>query len=267
LAGEAILIGLYAWKLCRNWRDRAWRTSGIILLSMLPLGQLFNVYTQPHEPQVQINVMLILPVAWAAASTYRIVSFGRHAVLRGLVIGGLSVLPLWFNMHEFSKLRGMDSKYLKYVEEMESRFPPEKTVFVEFSNDGTIPWRAVQWDFDTSNQEFRMPAPQPIPKYKFIILSEEATQSKSRTPEQSVARVKGSIDTALDSGYTVIACCGWEWKAEKMVDAFSSISDPAKPLALHKMLHDNYDGTPVYTYPSDPPVPQTPYHELKRKQP
>src|SRR5207344_2378514 len=50
-----------------SWRHRAdprLRAIAVVFLGTLGAGEVLNLYSQPHDPQMQINVMPWLTVAW-----------------------------------------------------------------------------------------------------------------------------------------------------------------------------------------------------------
>jgi len=111
---------------------------------------------------------------------------------------------------------------------------------------GIVTWQAVSWDFRPKEQDKRIPAPQSTPKYKFILVHQEASEHPERSADESAASICKRIDDALANGYTVLISPLWEWNERQFVDSFSTITGKDKPQAIYRALKSKYDGKPVF---------------------
>ena len=65
LLQPAILVAVRRRCCGRAAPSRALRAIAVVFLGTLGAGQVLNLYSQPHDPQMQVNVMAWLTVAWA----------------------------------------------------------------------------------------------------------------------------------------------------------------------------------------------------------
>jgi hypothetical protein len=72
--------------------------------------------------------------------------------------------------------------------------------------------------------------------------------------------LKHDIDMAFDLGYRVAISSVWKLNVEELAGALGPLSAGKRAPALHAVLHDNYEATPVF---SDPFTGE--YYELRRK--
>ena len=80
------------------------------------------------------------------------------------------------------------------------------------------------------------------------------------TAEEHAAAIKRDIDRALDLGYQVVASSFWDWDVTELAAQLSGLSAANRAPAIYKMLHDNYQASPVfYAWPIGG------YHELQRR--
>ena len=84
-------------------------------------GCVFNLYSQPQDPQMQINVMGWLTVAWALV----LVAARRRYGARGLAaLAGLTVALFAYNVWSLAPLRGLDSAWQRAIERLEQEADP-----------------------------------------------------------------------------------------------------------------------------------------------
>ena len=65
------------------------------------------------------------------------------------------------------------------------------------------------------------------------------------TAEQHAQSIKHDIDAALDRGYRVVISDVWTWSADELAGQLGGLSAADRAPAIHAMLHDNYEATPV----------------------
>ena len=90
-------------------RDRRLRAIAVVFLGTLAAGQLFNIYAQPQDPQMQINVMAWLAVAWGLLAAALLAKAGDLAT----VLVALSLLPMAWNVGQLTRFRGGDAAALR----------------------------------------------------------------------------------------------------------------------------------------------------------
>jgi hypothetical protein len=100
-AGDLHRLRRVWWRIARDPRLRA---IAVVFLGTLAAGEVLNLYSQPHDPQMQVNVMAWLTVAWALL-------LWRRGATRNLRRAGGSVLRAAdLNTVSFARFRGGDAE-------------------------------------------------------------------------------------------------------------------------------------------------------------
>jgi hypothetical protein len=263
LVSVAIQFVIFAAAVVLLWPRRAdgkLRATAIVFLGTLGAGQVMNVYAQPQDPQMQINVMPWLTVAWALLVATLLA--WRARLIWPLAV--LSIVPLAWNVHALSHWRGGDAAYLAALAELEQKFPPDRTVFVYWGFEYITIWQYMLWsrtpDWDGMATVERAPARDP--KFKWISVDTGAIRHPQWTAEQDAATIKHDIDQALDLGYRVAVSDIWSWDLAELAGQLAGVSAAGRAPALYAALHDNYEATLVL---SDPVAGK--FYELRRKSP
>lgn len=196
-------LGLLLW---RKRRDPGMRTVGIVFLGTLAAGQVVNAYSQPEDPQMQLNVMPWLTVAVALLVAELPVARSRAAVA---AISVLLLVPLVYNVRSFAHGRGADSRMLAALAELERLSDPASTIYVYNSPEGALAWKYGTWAPRKPGGCDLGLSPQATPKFKWISLSWPVINNRGLTTEQFVAHIKTELDCAFDKGYRVIASAAW----------------------------------------------------------
>ncbi len=219
-------------------------------------GSVFNLYSQPQDPQMQINVMAWLTPAWALV----LVAARRRWGGRGLAaLAGLSVALLAYNVWSLTPLRGLDGKWRQAIERLEREAPPDRTVFVLHDFDWAMIYASLHWGTVEPGTGVLGPAPQAQPKFKWIGFSAEVLRHPEWTTEAHVAGLRRQIDRALDLGYDVLLARLWPMEQKQLETETGMVADRQRLAALHRMLRTDFTATPAF----DDPV-AGPFHRLRR---
>ena len=217
------------------------RAIAAVFMGTLGAGQVMNLYSQPHDPQMQINVMAWLTVAWAlllAAMVQR-----RRAVFAVLAV--LSLMPLLLNVIFFSRWRGGDARALDALAVIEQRLPTDSTVFVYWGFEPITMWQHAlwsrTWDWDGTPGDA---------KFKWIAIDAGAIRHAAWTPEQHAKSIRHDIETALARGHRVVISDVWTWSTEELAVQLSGLSAADRAPVIHAMLHANFEATPVLEVPT-----------------
>jgi hypothetical protein len=228
------------------------RTIAVVFLGTLAAGQVMNIYSQPQDPQMQINVMPWLTVAWAMIVAALVVQPRAR-----IVLAVLSILPLAWNVAALAHYRGGDSDALTALAAIEKQLPPEKTAFVYWGFEPITMWQYAMWsrswDLDDGSWE-------PAPRFKWIALDAGAIRHPDWTAEQHAQSIRRGIELALDRGYRVVMSDAWTWSEPDLAGQLAGLSAAGRAAAIHKMLHGDYEATPVFSEKS-----VGTYYELRRK--
>jgi hypothetical protein len=232
------------------------RAVAIVFLGTLAAGQVLNFYSQPQDPQMQINVMPWLTVAWALLLGAALTSTRTSTRGMALVLAVLSFAPFVMNVSALARFRGGDSAALKAMAVLEQRFPPASTVWVYWGFEPITMWQFAlwsrTWDWDGK--------PSDDPKFKWIAVDAGAIRHTDWTPEKNAEVLKADIDRAFQRGYRVVISDVWTWNEAELAGQLGGLSASERAPAIWRMLHDNYAAEPVF---NDPVAGR--YYELKRR--
>jgi hypothetical protein len=233
------------------------RAVAVVFLGTWVAGEVLNIYAQPQDPQMQLNVMPWLTVAWAL-----LVSALRARPGTALALAVLSFAPLVWNIAQLSRWRGGDTAFLAALAAIEQQLPPEKTVFVYWGFEPITVWQYALWSrtWDWDGKAKVEPAPSNDPRFKWIAITAGAIRHPHWTPEQHAAALKSDIDLALERGYRVAISDAWTLSVEELAGRLAALSAAGRAPAIHKMLHDSYEARRVF---SEPTVGA--YYELRRR--
>jgi len=261
LISIALQIALFAACVVLLWPrrdDRRLRATAIVFLGTLGAGQVMNFYAQPQDPQMQINVMPWLTIAWALLAAALLARSRRLWPVLALA----SLAPLLWNVAALSKWRGGDTAALGAMAALEKYLPPDRTVFVYWGFEPITTWQFMLWsrtpDWDGITAIGR--APVASPKFKWISIDTGAIRHPERSADDDARTIKHDIDQALDLGYRVAISDIWTWDVKELTGQLGGLSAAGHAPAIHAVLHDNYEATLVL---SDPFAGN--YYELKRK--
>jgi len=202
---QMVLLAGFGMLLWRNRHDPKLRTVAIVFLGTLAAGEVLNAYSQPEDPQMQLNVMPWLTIAVALLLARLPASIVRPSTV---VVAVFVLLPISYNIKVFAAVRGDDSRRQAALEELE-RFDPDRTVYVYMGNELMLAWHAAIWSRSEPNICKLDPPPQAAPKFKWIGLSWPIILNPGWTEEQYVAYIEAQLDCAYDKGYRVIAAVSW----------------------------------------------------------
>jgi hypothetical protein len=255
---QAAIFGASVIVLWPQRADRRMRAVAVVFLGTLGAGQVLNLYSQPQDPQMQINVMPWLTVAWGLLLGALLNRSRAMTVLLAL----LSLAPLTWNACQLARFRGGDSAAVAAVAALEQRFPPASTVFVYWGFEPITMWQYALWSrtWDWDGAVTIAAAPSPDPKFKWIAVDAGAIRHPDWTAEQHAQSIKHDIDQALDRGYRVVVSNVWSWSPDELAGQLGGLSAADRATAIYSMLHDNYEAQPTF---SDP-VAGT-YYELRRR--
>jgi hypothetical protein len=230
--------------------DRRLRTIALVFLGTLVAGEVFNFYAQPQDPQMQINVMPWLTVAWGLLAAHLLVTRRRPRTLLFLAI--LSLVPLVWNVGQLARWRGGDQASLSALAAIEKRFPPDSTVFLYWGFEPITVWQYALWSrtWDWDGAVTPPPAPSAQPKFKWIAIAAGAIRHPDWTAEQHAQSIKHDIDQALDRGYQVAVSDVWSWSADELAGQLGGLAAANRAAAIVKMLHDNFDARQVFSNPT-----------------
>jgi hypothetical protein len=205
---QLLLLGGMVLLLWRKRHDPKLRTVAIVFLGTLAAGQVMNAYSQPGDPQMQLNVMPWLSVAVALLLAELPASIARPAMAVAAI---LALVPLAYIIKAFGATRGADGQMQAALTKLEQLSDPAQTIYVYGGMEGIITWHYAMWRPDLGSWGWARsvcelgPSPQAVPKFKWIGLFAPLVLNPNWTTEKYVAHIKAELKCAFDNGYRVIA--------------------------------------------------------------
>jgi len=224
------------------------RAVAIVFLGTLGAGQVLNLYSQPQDPQMQINVMAWLTVGWAvvlvAARENR-----RYGSRLLAALSALSVLLFAYNVWSIAPLRGLDSAWENAIKRMERESNPDRTVWLMHDFDWAMVYGSLYWGTNDPGVAGLGPAPQKDPKFKWIGFTGQVLRHPDWSDEQLVDDLRGQIDHALDLGYDVLVIRLWDMDPYQLEVATGMVASSERIQALRTMLREDYVATQAFIDP------------------
>ena len=243
LLGIAAVAGSILWRARADGRARALVTVfGVTFLA----GEVFNLYSQPQDPQMQINVMAWVTPAWALV----LLATRRRWPVRGLaVMAAVTVALFAYNVGSIAPLRGLDSKWRAAIERLERHGDPARTVFLLHDFDWTMVYASLHWGTAEPGVAGLGPAPQPLPKFKWIGFTGDVLRHPDWSTQRHVEALRRQIDRALELGYEVLVVRLWDIPETQLLTETGMVADAARLGALQRMLRTDYVATPLSVDP------------------
>jgi len=234
--------------LWRHWDDPRSRALSAIFGITFVAGEIFNLYAQPQDPQMQINVMAWLTVGWAvvlvAARENR-----RYGGRLMATLVGLNVALFAYNVWSLSPLRGLDSAWQGAIERMEREAGSDRTVWLMHDFDWAMVYGSLYWGANDPGVEKLGPAPQKEPKFKWIGFTGQVLRHPDWSDERQVEELRGQIDRALDLGYDVLVIRLWDMDPYQLEVATGMVASSERIQALRTMLREDYVATQAFIDP------------------
>lgn len=234
--------------LWRHWDDPRARALVAIFGITFVAGEIFNLYSQPQDPQMQLNVMAWLTVGWAVVlvAVRERRRYGRHglAALAGLTVGLFA-----YNVWSLSPLRGLDSAWQGAIERMEREADPDRSVWLMHDFDWAMVYGSLHWGLAEPGTEALGPAPQKEPRFKWIGFTGQVLRHPEWSDQEQVDDLRLQIDRALDLGYDVLVLRLWGMDLPQLEVATGMVASSARLDALRRMLREDYVATQAFIDP------------------
>lgn len=256
----ALLVGV----IVLGWRrrnDSRLRAVAAVFLGALVAGEVFNLYSQPQDPQMQVNIMPWVTVAWSivVAAIASLPSGGATVALYlGTVL--LSATPLGYNLGMLAPNRGSDSAQLAALREIERNVDPARTVFLYFGFESIASWQYLVWTHRWAGVCDIGPAPSEQPRFKWISVVHTLVDQPGYSTAEHAAALKREIDCAFDKGYRIVASDVWRFSVDTLAGQLITLRGVAHASALHSALHDGHDARELFTTRRT-----SPFYELRRR--
>jgi hypothetical protein len=227
-------------------RDPLVRSAVAIFGGAFVAGQVFNLYSQPQDAQMQVNVMPWLTLAWLFVLQ---AAEGRQPGRGVKLMAGLAALLLAYNIWSLAPLRGLDTRWKLAFDELERRADPSRTVFVVHDFDWLMPYGSLYWGIEEPGVDGLGPPPQTRPKFKWIGFIGQLLRHHEWTAEQQAADLRGQIDRALALGYDVLLVRLGHIDQGQLERESGMVAERRQLAALRAVLQRDFVATPAFTDP------------------
>jgi hypothetical protein len=209
-------------------------------------GEVFNLYSQPQDPQMQINVMAWVTAGWALVLVWARRRWPRQGLA---ALAAVTVALFIYNVWSIAPLRGLDTKWRQAIDRLEERADPARTVFLLHDFDWTMVYASLHWGAAEPGTASLGPAPQAEPKLKWIGFTGQVLRHPDWSIERHVEELRRQIDRAIELGYDVLAVRLWDISDAQLLTETGMVADAARLSALQRMLHTDYTATLLYVDP------------------
>ena len=260
LATSVFILVVAVLSLVLTWRNRE-STEARVLAAVFGVtfaaGEAMNLYSQPQDPQMQINVMAWLTIGWSLLLT--IGALWRPVPVIGAAVA-MSVALFAYNVSQLVPMRGSDTAWRQALERIELETDPTRTVFLLHGFEQAVSEKFYAWDGDWSYFKKLGPAPTSKPKFKILSLVSGPVHKPNATGKELANDLRDEIEHAMTLGYDVVANVIWDWSEEQLGLSLATVTDMAKAKSIFGMLHESFVATPAF---ADPVA--GPYFRLRRK--
>jgi hypothetical protein len=267
LGAVLLMVGIV--ETIRKRHDAAARNLFVITGGLFAAGAVFNAYSQPQDPQMQINVMIWALPAWMILLHWLVGDWesngprlAKWQFSARVAIGILIVMiPVTVAMKEAYSNHGYDKSIVDYVKRLDGRFKPENTVYAIHDFDGLLTWLCLPIRGCPAPNAMILPkAPAENPRLKWIGLVRESVGHPDWTGAEHAADIAEQIGHALDLGYSVLTPEFWTREPSNWVLLYATVSNAKKTLAIRENLYREFEAKKVWDDPYGGP-----WFELTRR--
>ncbi len=221
--------------------DRRLRAIAIVFLGTLGAGQVLNLYAQPQDPQMQINVMPWLTVAWGLLLGALV---GRSRATT-TILAVLSLVPLAWNVGQLAQLPRRRPCCRGGRRRARAALPAgfHGVRLLGLRADHHVAVRAVEPHLglgrrrhhraralDRSEVQMDRDRRRRDPPSRLDGRAARRSRSSTTSTRRSTAATGSSISDV------------WTWSEAELAGQLGGLSAAGRASAIHRMLHDNYDG-------------------------
>lgn len=228
----AVAIGGCVWSWFSRLGSRNARLLALFGLVLFGVGELEHLYSQPQDPQSQIQPMFVGTIGLIV-----ILGILERLTARKALLGVLGVLTLAFlcngahNLGLMSEARGQDSSSLVLVRQLGELFPPERTVLVLEGSEAWDTWRFTE-TFHGNSVFFGS---------RMIYLATPFTQRAGVSSTEAAEWARGRIDRALDAGDSVVTRALWIEQRREFAGSLIYATSRENAGAYWDILHSAYE--------------------------
>ena len=249
LGALVLAIVMCLWTLGSARSPRSQRAFAGFGLALFLSGELMHAYSQPQDPQSQIEPMFILFVALILASAAMVRTTKVRIRAVGITLLVLAIVVGAYNITSFAQTRAADSVQINALRIFMAQFPRAETRIVSHAFEGWNTWLYV-FGFEADRESFAQES---------IMLASAFTLNYGISAAAAADLMTARIAGALDAGYRVYAGTLWTQDEESFVGWMSTVAERERASQFYRLLMARFSASNAR---------ETPYGtfvELKRR--
>lgn len=249
----AFIVGLAIASLIILWKKRhspEHQAVAVVFGTTFVAGQLMNLYAQPQDPQMQLNVMPWLTVAWGLFVGYLA---GFRPIVGMIPAIAVATVLLNYNIGKLLPMRGEEANGRQTIKALERQFDPASTVFLLHGFEGLVADIFYAWHGDWTYFNRLGPAPSTAPKAKMLLAADSFIHQSSASGQSQSDAFLQKIERAMNLGYEVVANRLWTMTPDEFAASLSTVTDATKAKRVHAAFHEAYSGRLIFEDPHSGP--------------
>ena len=227
---DIITLGACLAALLRRRTTFSLKCFALFALALVAVGEVEAFYSQPQDPQMQIQPMFATMVGLILlAERAQACSLPMRRLLAGSLAGVVLVNGI-ANIEVLRVSAGGDSRALSQILELETQFPRTSTVTVTQGFEGWVTWQYVML-FQGRRNDFLEHSLQ---------LATPFTDAGVITGLDAAKRMRCGIDQALSDGRLVVASALWTQTPEEVVRSLSTVAAEPEARVYDSILRNSY---------------------------
>jgi hypothetical protein len=227
LAALVVAILVCLWTLLSVKSTRSRRAFASFGLTVFFSGELMHLYSQPQDPQSQIQPMFILFIALLLALEHLTRASQAHRVrVVGLTLLAIALLVGMHHVSRFAIWRSQDSVQIQALRDFMVQFPRAQTRIVSHGFEGWNTWLYV-FGFEADRESFTQES---------IMLASAFTLNYGISAAAAADLMTARIAGALDAGYRVYAGTLWTQDEETFVGWMSTVAQRERASEFYRLL-------------------------------
>lgn len=223
----AITSAACAWALWSGSVEPRIKQMALFAVTLFSIGELEHFYSQPQDPQSQIQPMFMTVVGltillWALTRS-KMAGVFRWA---GIGLFALFVANSAANLHFMLVTRGADSQSVKAVKEFARLFPPVNTVVITLGFEGWNTWLYVEVYRGNIDRYLS----------RDIALATAFMSHGGITGNDAAILTRKQIEKAFDDGYRVVSNEIWAGEPSEFVGGLEQVTSGEQAKAYYDLL-------------------------------
>jgi Dolichyl-phosphate-mannose-protein mannosyltransferase len=204
-----------------NQIDPRFKMLTLFLVLDFIFAEMMNLYSQPQDPQMELQPMLWVPVGFSLCLLPKIMK-------RRLLY--LASIPFILNTSILIANRGGDSFAIDQMRNLQDNFRGQKIVMITYGFDPLPAWANVMEESKD---------------WHIVGLTDGVVANPRQIASIAGFRLCRQLEEERRRGYRLIIGPVWDWNESQLVDGMRTVTSTEKPKAIYKALKENFIASPV----------------------